>query len=206
MCCGRAVADAQKHGGGLLGARAQPQSRVKCCNSTEGSVLRGVVQRRRPTTPQQQQCRVTLAGQANNARVQITVHGGGATRPPARPPPPLGHLQCAFVGCRQCAVGRPSSVRWKYMHWIFITFGSKPTTFVRPVSVKHVGAFKECRGNIGRVDLHHKVIGKRGKALGLEPLFVFRIYNGGCHVHVVGYCSQPYLYFVHGQRLRRTFE
>ena len=44
---GRTVADAQRHGGGVLGARAQPQSRLQqCCNRKEGRVLWGVVDSR----------------------------------------------------------------------------------------------------------------------------------------------------------------
>ena len=53
-------------------------------------------------------------------------------------------------------------------------------------SVEYIGAFREFRVFRGGVDLHHNVMGKRGKALDSEPFFLFCICNEDCYVYIVG--------------------
>ena len=80
---GRNVADAQRHGGGALGARAQPLSRVQqCCNRKEGKSSVGCRGERgpyNPSTPAVCGLDGTAAEDCLDANRGV---GGGRGRPP----------------------------------------------------------------------------------------------------------------------------
>ena len=79
----------------------------------------GIVERRRPTTPQQQQCSVRLARQPNSACMQIAVSGVGDA-PPLDHTPPGASSVCIGRVQTVCVGSLPDSVRWECKKWIFV--------------------------------------------------------------------------------------
>ena len=107
-----------------VAVETQPQSRVQqCCKRREGIVMWGVVERRSPATPEQQQCSVSLARQPNSARMHIAVSERGDAPPPRTPPSEPSSLCVAKCPTSARFARRPNSARMR----IAVSVGGRRT-------------------------------------------------------------------------------